>query len=1327
MVKFGLQCLLYFVFITSCFAAPIKQNDLPNVLKDWVPWVLHGQTQQLCPFHYAQFNHKQCQFPSKVQINIQSGGASFVQDWYVDFAQWVPLPGRADQWPTEVYVDGDLSPVISRNKQPYVFLEVGTHQVLGELTWSKQPKHISLPVETGLVSLNINGEKQDFVSVDNVGRLWLEQSHDSTAVTQNDSLSVHVQRYLLDQIPFQITTRIELNVSGREREIKLEGAVLKDFIAMNIDSPLPARLEKTGELRIQAKAGQWVINVKSRALEKLEVIDQQDYPAPWPQQEVWVFKSQPNVRQVALSGAIGIDPQNTRLPQHWKTLPAYLIEPKTQLQIAVKQRGSNEQISEQLSLKRTWWLDFDGQGYSLQDEITGQTRGRFRLPMNADIQLGRVEVNGRTQFITRMNHDQRQGVELRQGTLNLIADSRWLDNTHLPATGWDAKFEQVSAKLNIPPGWHLFSASGVDKVKGSWVSSWTLLDLFLLFIISASFYRLWGKAWGIVALLGMALLYHEQQAPVMVWLNVLIAVALLKVLPTGRFRQWMQRYFALSIVAIIVISLPFMVQQARQGIYPQLERANYKVSPTPHSQRMAKKELKSAPVLAEMDGLAEMPRSQVIQKSNELASYDAETQLQTGPGLPSWRWKTSHFSFSGPVTSDQQIDLWLLSPAQNQALSFIRIIVIIALLACVLGWRGRSIDMSHFASVMVVVMSASLLVPQSVMAQDIPDADKLEVLNQRLLAAPDCVPACAASSEMSLLINDDLLTIHQRLDTADKVLVPLPGHRKHWTPSTVLVNDEPADGLYRDKSGLLWLLLDKGIHQLVLTGQLVQQEKIQLMLPIKPKRFSSVVDDEWRVHGQTQDGRVSDLILQRVNATAIKETKLAPSRLPALVKVQRHLFFDQEWQVQTQVTRLTPADSVLSFDYPLLDNEVVTQSQAQIQNNKIRVQLPARQTTFSWRSVLIQTETVSLVATSSDDWVESWQLTWSPIWHIAWQGIPIVNSQNANDIVWQPWPGEQVNLSISRPKGEAGQTLTIDKAKLSVRPGQRLMDVTMSLSVRSSLGQNHTIELPQQSTLQQVIKDGSVLSSRLIDNKLVLPVTIGQQQFEVKWQQAVEKGNALFTPKVDLNLNSVNYEVEVHMPHDRWIIALGGPQLGPAVLMWGVLFVLILAVIPLSRLLVTPLSFSVWMLLLLGLTHVSLLTLLIVVGWLFALGIRARMTWNTNKVGFNFVQIALGFWTFVALASLFFAIQQGLLGQPDMQIVGNGSYHQYLHWYQDRSEPTLPQAWIISVPLFIYRGLMLLWALWLSFALLGWLRWGWQCFSHDGIWRHIDFKLPSKR
>ena len=34
-----------------------------------------------------------------------------------------------------------------------------------------------------------------------------------------------------------------------------------------------------------------------------------------------------------------------------------------------------------------------------------------------------------------------------------------------------------------------------------------------------------------------------------------------------------------------------------------------------------------------------------------------------------------------------------------------------------------------------------------------------------------------------------------------------------------------------------------------------------------------------------------------------------------------------------------------------------------------------------------------------------------------------------------------------------------------------------------------------------------------------------------------------------------------------------------------------------------------------------------------------------------------------------------------------------------------------------YRLLMLAWALWLAFALLGWLRWGWQCLASDGLWR----------
>ncbi len=98
----------------------------------------------------------------------------------------------------------------------------------------------------------------------------------------------------------------------------------------------------------------------------------------------------------------------------------------------------------------------------------------------------------------------------------------------------------------------------------------------------------------------------------------------------------------------------------------------------------------------------------------------------------------------------------------------------------------------------------------------------------------------------------------------------------------------------------------------------------------------------------------------------------------------------------------------------------------------------------------------------------------------------------------------------------------------------------------------------------------------------------------------------------------------------------------------------------------------------------------------------------------------------MALVYLFVAVEQGLLGYPDMQVSGNLSNAYDLKWYQDRAEEVLPTAWVVSVPLLVYRVLMLLWSLWLAFALLGWLKWGWQAFSTHGLWRTIEFKRSKK-
>ncbi len=101
---------------------------------------------------------------------------------------------------------------------------------------------------------------------------------------------------------------------------------------------------------------------------------------------------------------------------------------------------------------------------------------------------------------------------------------------------------------------------------------------------------------------------------------------------------------------------------------------------------------------------------------------------------------------------------------------------------------------------------------------------------------------------------------------------------------------------------------------------------------------------------------------------------------------------------------------------------------------------------------------------------------------------------------------------------------------------------------------------------------------------------------------------------------------------------------------------------------------------------------------------------------FNALQIVIGGLTIVVMGMLFLAVEHGLLGSPEMQIIGNQSSAFNLNWYQDRSSPLLPTATLISVPLIVYRLLMLAWSLWLAVSLLNWLKWGWECFSSNGLW-----------
>ena len=105
-----------------------------------------------------------------------------------------------------------------------------------------------------------------------------------------------------------------------------------------------------------------------------------------------------------------------------------------------------------------------------------------------------------------------------------------------------------------------------------------------------------------------------------------------------------------------------------------------------------------------------------------------------------------------------------------------------------------------------------------------------------------------------------------------------------------------------------------------------------------------------------------------------------------------------------------------------------------------------------------------------------------------------------------------------------------------------------------------------------------------------------------------------------------------------------------------------------------------------------------------------------NPVQFNFLQVVLGLFSVVTFVLLLAAIPNGLIGSPDMGVTGNGSSQYYLNWFVDRGENALATAWMISLPLWVYRALMLVWSLWLVVTMLRWLKWGWSAFVYNGYW-----------
>ncbi|MDD2760266.1 MAG: hypothetical protein PHH11_08215 [Methylomonas sp.] len=455
---------------------------------------------------------------------------------------------------------------------------------------------------------------------------------------------------------------------------------------------------------------------------------------------------------------------------------------------------------------------------------------------------------------------------------------------------------------------------------------------------------------------------------------------------------------------------------------------------------------------------------------------------------------------------------------------------------------------------------------------------------------------------------------------------------------------------------------------------------------------------------------------------------LSQTALPAFVQIERTLHLGLDWRTTTRVVRLTGSDSPVILELPLLPGEAVTTAGIRIKDGKVLVNMPSGQQNLEWQAMLEKTDTLELRAADSHQWSELWRADTSPIWHMQTSGIAVVHHQDEQGSwlpEWRPWPGETVTLTISRPQAVPGPTLTIDKSQLKLQPGKRSLNADLTLNLRSSKGGQHTLLLPPNAVLQNVSIDGIAQPIRQKAEAVTLPIHPGNQEIILNWQSTEDQAMIMTTPSVNLGTASVNSHIQAVLGEDRWVLFTFGPKFGPASLIWGLLIVLAVVAAGLGRVPLTPLKSWQWFGLLVGLSQLPIAAAVLVVSWLFALGLRARNS-PAGRLSFNLTQIGLALLTLVALLLLTAAVHQGLLGMPDMQISGNQSSATNLNWYQDHAEPELPKALVVSAPMTVYRLLMLAWSLWMAISLLNWLRWGWSCFAGGELWRKKAVQVKNE-
>ena len=747
------------------------------------------------------------------------------------------------------------------------------------------------------------------------------------------------------------------------------------------------------------------------------------------------------------------------------------------------------------------------------------------------------------------------------------------------------------------------------------------------------------------------------------------------------------------------------------------------------------------------------------QKRARMNQYASNSVIQAGVAEPNWNWAQHRIEFNGPVKPEQHTKLWLLPPWVTGTLRFLAMLALALIMLMLLragpvdsdssgkrrfwwqAWPRTNRDIDNATSlpmskpVAVIITAILTLASAQVAAQ--PSPEILDQLKTQLEQSALCNPsnACIDLSEVRVSVNDGQLNLEAIAQAGARTLVQLPYPERSLGKADFSIDGVNVAPVMRTEQ-IVYFVLERGVHVVNMRAP-IRENPLQLSFALNPQRV--LVNVPGFDTSGLRDGKLAANSLELIKIAAageVAQAQVSTNQFPPYVQVSRQLRFDLDWQVVTTVRRLSEFDGGMSIKLPLIAGERPLDSNIEIKAGFALVPIPRGQSEIEFTSNLERSDKLVLTAPALAERSEIWTIEASPTWSVKFDaGVPQslhALSDGTEDVQlrFDPLPGESLTLSLSRPESAPGPAFRIDSVNIVTQPGDAAQDSTLRFSLKATQGGQHSIALPSGAELLSVSRGGVPMNLRLKQGMLELPLVPGANDFDISIRENNALGFTVRTPAVDLKLASANIDLEIYWPGQRWLMWANGPALGPALLIWPAIFFGLLLAAGLARSGVSALGFSSWALLLLALFNVHSSAAAIVIAWFVLLQWRLRAPVMRDRSHW-LSQMALVLLSAAAVICIIASAVKGLLAPVDMQVSGYGSSERVLRWSADQSSGALPSAAAFGIQMWWYRAMTLIWALWLAWALVGWLRYAKRALSQGefwrpGLWAAIKSKFASK-